>query len=154
MLGYCLPKSHYWCKQTALAWPFCEGSHLWVLTASSPYSLAQGKNWPRLWRHVLWCSICRMPRWRNRCTLSASPLVGATIKMILNFLHTHSQPCSSMLALHLSSLIRFRTRKRIGDQPHWQWVVLLATPNFNPYSKQWAMLWLICLLMSICPKLN
>ena len=50
--------------------------------------------------------------------------------------------------------LAFQKCKRICDQPHRKRVRLLAILNFDPYSKQWLTLWLICSLMSTCPKLS
>jgi len=104
------------------------------------------KCWLWLARHrVIWGSIV------NRNTKQTAVV---KLTMIKHLLQMYGWLRSSMFALDLSSLIRFWKRNRTGDQPHQKPVELHTMPSFDPYSKQWPTLWLVCSLTSIRPKLN
>jgi len=53
MLGDHQPITRMWLEQTALQQQFGEGSHLWILTASSRSHITPGKFWPPLRHHVV-----------------------------------------------------------------------------------------------------
>jgi len=75
-------------------------------------------------------------------------------KMIKHILQMYGSPCSRLTAIDLSSILNFWKQRKIGDQHHRKQVELHAMRNFDPYSKQWPTVWLVCSLMYINPKLN
>jgi len=121
--------------------------HAWyVVDQCRPLDCGGLKCWLQLTCHrVMWGSITS----HNTKQTAISKL--KTIKQILPM---YGQPSCSLSALDLSSGNSVWKWKKIDDQPHRKWVELYPKPNFNPYRKQQQILWLVRLLMSICPKLN
>jgi len=117
-----------------------------MVCGSSKQSTGLERPWVLIASHrVIWGSIT---------SPNTKQTTIGNLKTIYHVLQLYGQPCSSMLALHLSSLISFRNGKRTGNQPHRKQVELHAMPSFDPCSKQWLTLWLVCSEMSISPKLN
>jgi len=102
--------------------------HAWyVVPQCRPLDSTGLKCWLQLaCRRIIWGGIL--------CCNSKETAVGQ-FKMIKHILQMYCQPCSSMLALDLSSWMSFRNVKRTGDQPPWKRVELHAMPNFDQFSK-------------------
>jgi len=97
---------------------------------------------------------CHRVIWGGNICHNSKPTAVGKLKMIKKVLQMYGYPCSRMLALDLLPSISFRKVKRTGNQPQRTRIELHPMPNFDRYSKQWPMLWLVCLVMSIRPELN
>jgi len=83
------------------------------------------------------CSLCDQVISGSIISRNTKQTAVSKLKTIKHVIQMYSYPCSSMLALHLSSLICFQKRKRISDQPHQKQVVHDRMPNFDSYYKSW-----------------
>jgi len=136
-------KTAHECTQRTLN----ELPHVWyVVSHFTPLDSGGLKGWLYLLSHpVIWGGIP---------SRTSKQMAVGKLKMIENILHMYTSLCSSLVTLDLLYLISSRNRKGAGYQLCPQGVVILATPNFDPYSRLWWTVWLIYLLMSTCSKLS
>ena len=121
--------------------------HAWfVVPQCRPLNSRGLKCWLQL--------VCHRVIWRSIMSRNTKQLAVGKLKMIKHVLQMSGYPCSSLLALDLSSLISFRKWKRIGTLPHWKRVERHAMPNFDQYSKQWPTSLWVWSLKTIHTKIN
>jgi len=80
---------------------------------------------------------CHWVVWGSIISGNTKQTAVGKLETIKHVLQMYGYPCSSMLALDLSTLISFWDSNRTDDQPHRKRVELHAMPNFDPYSMQW-----------------